>query len=238
MTELLTKNTDKLRQEVAVHVAADQVVQGCYWTGSRGCFIGCLAHSHDPLIVEEKYGLPIMVQRIAESIFERLSHKEAVAFFAALPDAVGCDGKNLNLVGWQFLAAGLRDLPLQSDASQAAIDLVIEGIDLLARGLPWHPISARNAARAAAWVAVYSPDWAAGHVADAAAQAAELFAIRPTQDAELATVYLARTADFAVEAAARGAAWAEGDVIGTMEAARRQRDLLLKLITDAEVHHD
>ena len=97
---ILTKNTDKLREEVAAHVAADSIVQGVYWDNKtkRGCFIGCLAHDDDPAINEAVYGLPVMVQRIAEHIFEALPGADAKAFFATLPDAVGCDGKDLSRV--------------------------------------------------------------------------------------------------------------------------------------------
>ena len=61
---MLTQNTDKLRQEVAAHVAADSIVQGIYWDteNNKGCFIGCLAKSNDPAINEVTYGLPKMVQ--------------------------------------------------------------------------------------------------------------------------------------------------------------------------------
>ena len=147
----LTKNTDKLRQEVAAHIAADSIVQGIYWDteNNRGCFIGCLAKSNDPAINEATYGLPVMVQRIAESIFEALPADQAKAFFAALPDAVACDGKDLAKVGWQFLAAELRSLPDQPAEIQAVIDPVIAGMDLLASGQEWST-AADAAARAAA----------------------------------------------------------------------------------------
>ena len=139
MKLMLTKNTDKLRSEVAAHVAADSVVQGNYWDAEnhKGCFIGCLAKGNYPTISEAEYGLPVMVQRIAESIFEGLAPDEAKAFFAALPDAVSCDGKDLSKVGWQFLAAELRALPAQSAEIQSVIDPVIAGMDLLASGQEW-----------------------------------------------------------------------------------------------------
>jgi len=154
---MLTKNTDQLRQQVAAHVAADAITQGSYWDedSKRGCFIGCLAHSDDPGINEQTYGLPVMVQRIAESIFESLPDDEAKAFFAALPDAVGCDGKDLSKVGWQFLAAELRALPAQTAKIQVVIDPVIAGMDLLASGQEWAaPAAACAAARAARAAAV------------------------------------------------------------------------------------
>jgi hypothetical protein len=168
---MLTKNTNQLRQQVAAHVAADSIAQGIYWDegNKRGCFIGCLAHSDDPEINEQTYGLPVMVQRIAESIFEALPAYEAEAFFAALPDAVGCDGKDLSKVGWQFLAAELRALPAQPAEIQVVIDPVIAGMDLLASGQEWADAAAADAAAAnaarAAWDAVA---WAADAAADAA----------------------------------------------------------------------
>ena len=203
----LTKNTDKLRQEVAAHVAADSIVQGIYWDEevNRGCFIGCLAKSDDPTINEATYGLPVMVQRIAESIFEALPADEAKAFFAALPDAVACDGKDLTKVGWQFLAAELRSLPTQPAEVQAVIDPVIAGMDLLASGQEWS--AAEAAARAAAARA------AAARAAEAAAEAA------------------------AARAAVRAAAvWAAEAAEAAGAAVRlRQRDLLLRLIAEAPV---
>jgi hypothetical protein len=226
---MTTKNTDKLRQEVAKHVAADSVVQGIYWNreSNRGCFIGCLAQSDDPRVNETTYGLPIMVQRIAESIFESLPANEAKSFFAALPGAVSCDGKDLSNVGWQFLAAELRALPKQSDNIQAVIDPVIEGMDLLVIGQEWpadaaasaayaaraaaaaDAANAANAARAAAWAAADAA-WAAADAAHAAADAA-----------------------WAAADAAHAADWIAS---ATADAARlRQRDLLLQLISEAPV---
>ena len=156
---MLTKNTDILRQEVAAHIKADALVRGNYWSwggtdvGGRGCFIGCLTHSSDPAPAFERFGLPVAVLRIAENIFEALPEDEGRAFFAALPDAVGCDGKDLSRVHWAFLAAELRALPRTTDAVQAVIDPVIAGMDLLATGGEW---PARADAYAAADAAAYA----------------------------------------------------------------------------------
>ena len=224
MTELmLTKNTNKLRQEVAKHVAADSIIQGTYWDSenSRGCFIGCLAHSNRSEINETNYGLPTMVQRIAESIFEGLAADEAKKFFAALPDAVACDGKDLSKVGWQFLAAELRSLPEQPDNINAVIDPVIAGMDLLAEGKHW--FEAANAA-ANADAASYAAR-AAAHAADAAAYAANAasYAARAAARAAAYAAHAADTADAAVNAR-----FVDGIRL-------RQCDLLLRLISEAPV---
>ena len=190
---ILTRNTTDLRRLVTKHVAADQVVQGQYWYQNRGCFIGCLNHGDDPRSAEAEFGLPIIVQRIAESIFEGLPAEEAKAFFAALPDAVHSDGMDLSRVGWHFFAIELRSLPKQPDEIQAVIKPVITGIDLLAAGQDW-PVA--NAAALAADYAV----WAA------------------------AAAY-----------AAINAAYAAGAAADSLNARRRQRDLLLRLIYESPI---
>jgi hypothetical protein len=226
---MLTKNTDQLRQQVATHVVADSIAQGIYWDkrSKRGCFIGCLAHSDDPGINEQTYGLPVMVQRIAESIFEALPDNEAKAFFAALPDAVGCDGKDLSKVGWQFLAAELRALPAQPDKVQVAIDPVIAGMDLLASGQEW-PAAA---ASAAAWAADAAD--AAAYAARAAARAAWAADARAAAWAAAAAARAA--ADAACAACAADAADACAACAADAAARRRQRDTLLALISQAPV---
>ena len=135
---MLTINTNNLRAEVDAHVAADAFIQGSYWDGTRGCFIGCLAHSSDAGKLGDLYGLPLPLVRLCESVFERLPHDEAKAFFAAIPDAVARDGKDLTRVHWQFLAAELRALPPVPADVRAVIDFVIAGMDLLASGKGWH----------------------------------------------------------------------------------------------------
>jgi hypothetical protein len=158
---MLSINTDTLRAEVAAHIAADAVVQGHYWKDGKGCFIGCLAHSRDATVLGDRFGLPLPLVRICEGIFEALPADEAKAFFAAVPDAVGVDGKDLSRVHWAFLAEELRALPEVPPEVQAVIDPVIAGMDLLASGQKW-PAAARAAARAAyAAYAAYAADAAA-----------------------------------------------------------------------------
>jgi hypothetical protein len=172
---MLTKNTDQLRREVAAHVKADSIIQGDYWDPEqqRGCFIGCLALGNYPDLNESTYGLPVAVQRIAERIFEALPADEAKAFFASLPDAVGCDGKDLSKVHWQFLESELRSLPGQSTAIQSVIDPVIAGLELLAQGKDWPTTAAVCAAAAACAVAARAEAQAAAVAAAATAADAD-----------------------------------------------------------------
>ena len=221
---MLTKNIDKLRQEVSAHVAADSIIQGSYQT----CFIGCLAGGNYPAKNEIVFGLPAMVQRIAETIFESLPAEEAKAFFAALPDAVGCNGKDLSRVGWQFLAAELRSLPRQSVEIQAVIDPVIAGMDLLAGGQEWPEAAAVAAAVAAARAAAAAAGW------DAAGWAAKWAVRAAGWDAGWDAARWAAGSD-AARWAAGAAGWAAGAAAARAAARLRQRDLLLRLIHEAPV---
>ena len=170
MNTILTRNYDTLLAEVKAHIAADAIVRGSYWkpsdneVGGTGCFISCLTHSDDPAPAFERFGLTEPLLRIAESIFEALPIAEATAFFAALPAAVACDGKDLSRVHWHFLAAELRALPAQTDDVKAAIDRVTVGMDLLAKGQEW-------------------PDAAdAAYAASSAARASSAFPIQRQRD--------------------------------------------------------
>ena len=234
---MTTRNTDKLRREVAAHVAADTIIQGDYWdeASQSGCFIGCLAHDDDPESNEAEYGLPIMLQRIAENIFEALPADEAKTFFAALPDAVGCDGKDLSRVGWQFLAAELRSLPPQPADIQEVIDPVIAGMDRLANGQDWPAATAKAAAKAAANAAADANAANAANAAKAAANAAYA-ANAAANAANAANAYAARAA-WADNPYAARAAWAAAYAAHAPRAVvrLRQRDLLLQLISEAPI---
>ena len=255
----LTRNHATLALEVKAHIDADALVRGKYWDGSKGCFIGCLTHSSDPKPAFERFGLPEPLMRIAESIFEGLPDNEGRAFFAALPDAVGCDGKDLSRVHWAFLASELRLLHQQD-----CIDAVIEGMDLLVAGEDWSPDAARAAAdatRAAADadhaastdaydVAAYKATRAAYFTAADAAHAASANPYPAYDVAEYAAdvascaadvaAYTARAASYAANAAyvasydTLAASYADRAAYAAVLATHiRQRDTLLRLISEA-----
>ena len=148
---MLTKNMAEFSATIKAHAAADLIEQGKYYddkTG-RGCFIGCLAHGDDIGLIATKYGLPMPLTRLLEHVFERLDADNARAFFAAIPDAIGGNGRDLGRVHWAFLGDILRHMPPQPTDIQAVIDPVIEGMDLLARGENWEAAEAAWAAAVA-----------------------------------------------------------------------------------------
>ena len=240
---MLTKNFQRLQIEVLRHVEADRVKQGNYKTD----FIGCLAmQEDDPEYIEWEYGIPLMVSSISDSIFDGLSPSEAASFFAALPDAIKTDGKDLTRVGWQFLAAELRALPTVSAEAQAVIAPVIKGMDLLANGLGWpvHDAIAlgRAASAASAYAAAYATTAAWAAYADSATYAAwSAYAAAAcadwADDAALATNYAELAAELAADSATFAARAFQATALAAAHtitiARRRQRDTLLQLIKEA-----
>lgn len=221
---MLTTNIAEMTAKIDAHRAADLLVQGTYFdddTG-KGCFIGCLAHGNRPSLIADTYGIPEMLTRVLESIFERLGAADAAEFFTAIPRAIGKDGKDLSRVVWAFLASELRALPPTKE-----IEAVIAGMDLKAAGLNW-PDAARaadaaaRAARAGAAARAARADAATGaaaYAADAAAYAAG------------AAAYAAAYAAYAAAGAAAGAA-AYSDAYAAVTI--RQRDLILQLMESAQ----
>ena len=223
---MLTKNHDQLAATVKDRIEAGAVVQGLYWDGMHGNFIGCLALGDNPLVLAYRFGLPVPLVRICEDIFEEITLDDAKAFFAAFPDAIGCDGKDLTRVHWAFMASELRAIPKAPDAIQAVIDMAIEGVDLLSAGREWH--TAEEVSDAAC-----DAGWSASEGEPAAAEAAQAAA-----DCAAYPVICSSNVGDLVSHAARDAALA---LSGSFTDARkaiiavrlRQRDTILRLIEQA-----
>ena len=179
-------NTDlkaeKLAQ-IAAHREADELVQGVGWENGKGCAIGCTLHAYDHALYETELGIPVMLARLEDAIFEGLSNGDAKAwpeqFLAAIKP-----GADLALVGWQFLHWMLLDLAEKDYAASVKTEIIQSAavIEPAARGLPIDRAAAARAARAA-------------RAAEAAAWAAE------------AAAWAARAAEAA--GAAWAAAWAD-----------------------------
>ena len=74
------KLKEQLEKQMELHTINDEIIQNKYWEKGKGCFIGCAAHSDDPQILEDVYGIPLVLSRIAECIFESLPSKDAKTF--------------------------------------------------------------------------------------------------------------------------------------------------------------
>src|SRR5579863_10160721 len=94
---------------VREHRAQDQLVQGYgYWKDGKGCAVGCTIHGASHAAYETELGIPRLLARLEDGIFEALPVEPArtwpETFLNAIP--VGAD---LAGVGDQFLHWLLAD---------------------------------------------------------------------------------------------------------------------------------
>lgn len=150
--------------QLAAHRAADQLVQDYgYWTDGKGCAVGCTLHSDNHMEYEERFGIPVAIARLEDSIFEGLPVDLARQWPERLMTAIQ-PGADLSRVHWQLLHWLLTtpavnpgiEHPLALDAVRACADLMA---DLAAgKAVAWSAArSAENAARSAenaAWASI------------------------------------------------------------------------------------
>lgn len=76
------------------HIAADELIQGTGWAGSKGCSIGCTFDAYSHLNYPDLLGLPAELAHMNDAIFEGLSKaaakKFALDFLKAVPVGVDC----------------------------------------------------------------------------------------------------------------------------------------------------
>jgi len=159
------------------HHDADELVKGQYWQNGKGCAVGCTIYSSNHAEYEPKFGIPQVLARLEDTIFEGLSNADAKKWPLKFMGAIH-PGADLSRVGWKFLHWLLTDKsvnpgidhPLVRDAIKQCADVLVP----LTKGLPVDKAAADAAARAAADAAYAAADAAAyaAYAARAAAYAA------------------------------------------------------------------
>ena len=94
--------------QLEAHRAADEIVKGQYWDGGKGCAVACTVHSSDHMQYEERFGIPVMLARLEDTLFEGLPNDIAQQWPIRFMSAVH-PGTDLSRVGWQFLHWLLTD---------------------------------------------------------------------------------------------------------------------------------
>lgn len=93
----------KYLDRLAAHRKADELVQGVGWENGKGCLVGCTLESYDHARYETELGIPQMIARLFDVIFEGLPNGDAQAWPERSLSAIR-PGADLSLVGWKFLA--------------------------------------------------------------------------------------------------------------------------------------
>ena len=217
----------KVLAQLEAHRAADQIVKGQYWEHGKGCAVGCTVHSDDHMAYERRFGIPVMLARLEDCIFEGLPNERALdwplQFMAAIKP-----GQDLSLVGWKFQHWLLTDEkvnpginhPLVCEAVKACADVLAP----LIKGNPVDGSAARSAAESARSAAesARSAVWSAAVSARSAASAS-------SASSAVSAAESARSAESAAESA-RSARSAESASSASSAAYVLMADKLIELI--------
>lgn len=60
----------KYLARVKAHAEADEIIHGTYWEKGKGCAVGCTIHSEKHSAYETELGMPIILARLEDRIFE------------------------------------------------------------------------------------------------------------------------------------------------------------------------
>ncbi len=145
----------KYLERLAAHRAADNLIQGTTWEDGKGCAVGCTLEAYNHAAYETELGIPEMLARLEDTIFEGLPEVEAMQWperFLRAP-RVGAD---LSLVGWKFLHWLLTQTEFGDFRHEIVRSAVMECaavIEPLTRGEPVDMAAAESAAESARSVA-------------------------------------------------------------------------------------
>ena len=93
---------DEYMNRLKDHRERDEIVKGQYWEHGKGCAVGCTVHSNNHKAYEEELGIPMVLARLEDSIFEGLLNEEAKEFPLNFLSAINV-GADLSSVGDKFL---------------------------------------------------------------------------------------------------------------------------------------
>lgn len=99
---MLTFNNDPKVKDFYIdrlkaHQQADEIIQGTGWEKGKGCAVGCTLNKYDHKAYETELGIPRILAKLEDKIFEGMSNEQAklfpLQFLTAVP--VGVDLKDV-----------------------------------------------------------------------------------------------------------------------------------------------
>ena len=177
---------------VLAHAAADELIHGTYWEDGKGCAVGCTVHSDSHAAYETELGIPRVLARIEDGIFEGMANGRSKQWPEQFLSAIEV-GRDLSLVWPRFAVWLMTDKKwgilqyAKSTASKKAIQDVADAYQSVVNGekkeIDWYALRAASAASADAASA------AAAAAAAAAASAASAASADAYADAASADAY-------------------------------------------------
>ena len=163
--------------QLKAHYEADEIVKGIYWQNGKGCAVGCTIHSNDHKEYETRFGIPRIIARLEDVIFENLPNDKAKEWPLTFMKAIQV-GADLTDVWRKFAIIILSDpdkgvlrLTKPESKQHIAIQNVISLYEKNTASAAAYA-SAADAADAAYAAYAYAYAAAAASAADAAADAA------------------------------------------------------------------
>ena len=105
-----TKVKEKYLTRVTAHEKADEIIKGQYWQDGKGCAVGCTIHSSNHTDYEKLLGIPRIIARLEDNIFEQLPNELAMTWPRRFLEAVPV-GADLSMV-WPKMAVWLLTDPI------------------------------------------------------------------------------------------------------------------------------
>ena len=87
------------------HYAADEIIKGIYWEKGKGCAVGCTVHSSNHLAYEIQLGIPQVLAKLEDEIFEGLPNELAKEFPLQFLSAINVGADLLKV--WNYFAIWL-----------------------------------------------------------------------------------------------------------------------------------
>ena len=113
---------EKYLGRVRAHAVADEIIKGVYWEGGKGCAVGCSVHSSDHRLYETEMGIPRILARLEDRIFEGLPNELAKSWPERFLEAISV-GKDLSKV-WKHFAIFLLTDTTQCASRHPQCDIV------------------------------------------------------------------------------------------------------------------
>ena len=208
---------DEILAQLAAHRKADELIKGQYWEDGKGCAVGCTIHSGNHIEYEERFGIPVMLARLEDCIFEGLPNDKAKNWPERFMSAIE-PGQDLSLVGWKFLHWLLTDEMVNPGINHEAVrDTVQQCADIMKSlaggdvGTESAESAWRAAERAADSAAECAAERAAWRAADSAAECAAECAEWSARSAAKSAKSAKSASESAAWSASESAAWSASE---------------------------
>jgi hypothetical protein len=151
----------KYLSRVRRHRKADEIIHGVYWENGKGCAVGCTIHSANHYAYETELGIPTVLARLEDGIFESLPNGESKLWPEQFLSAIA-PGADLSLVWPRFAVWLLLDEEwgairhAKKASTKAAIQAVGDAYAKVVAGAPLASIDWRKLRYAAYAAAAYA----------------------------------------------------------------------------------